>query len=69
MMAEVRKPAITPQSRLNAIAAASSAGQVAVPNPGQRASSSGGGSSAVIKPKRAPLMQKTLALIKSRFRR
>lgn len=71
IMTEVRKPSVTPQSRLAALATAGSAGQIAVPNPGQRAVSSGGSSSGnvIIKPKKAPLMQKALALIKSRFRR
>lgn len=62
-----KSPLITPSSRLSAIAQASSVGQVCVPNPSPRASS--GTSSAVIKIKKAPLMQKTLQLMKGRFRR
>nr|XP_022901595.1 transcription elongation factor B polypeptide 3-like [Onthophagus taurus] len=62
-----KKPLITPQSRLNAIAAGSSNAQVSVPNP-VRASSNN--SSGAVKPKKAPLMQKTLAFLKGgRFRR
>ncbi|KAB0800486.1 hypothetical protein PPYR_01375 [Photinus pyralis] len=67
-----KRPAITPSARLSQIAVSGAAGQVAVPNPGPRAASSTGApySTAIVKPKKAPLMQKTLALMKSRiFRR
>lgn len=65
-----KKPVVTPSSRLNALATSGPAGQISVPNPGARAVSSSGTSTAVVKPKKAPLMQKTLALMKSRiFRR
>lgn len=61
-------PLITPSSRLSAIAQSGSAGQVSVPNPGPRAAI-GASSNAIMKIKKAPLMQKTLQLMKGRFRR
>lgn len=64
-----KKPSITPSSRLSSIAVSGEAGKIAVPNPGARAaerSSSGGGS---FKPKKAPLMAKSLSLMKNRFKR
>lgn len=65
-----KKPLITPSHRLTTLATSGAAGQIAVPNPGARASSSSGGSSGVQKIKKAPLMQKTLAFMKNRaFRR
>lgn len=65
-----KKPSVTPSSRLTQFAMSGVAGQVAVPNPGSRAASSTPTSTAILKPKKAPLMQKTLALMKSRiFRR
>lgn len=65
-----KKPSVTPSSRLTQFAMSGVGGQVAVPNPGSRAASSTPTSTAIVKPKKAPLMQKTLALMKSRiFRR
>ncbi|GLV44199.1 Elongin A [Carabus blaptoides fortunei] len=61
-----RKPTITPSSRLSALAAGGP-DKISVPNPGARAASSS--SAAMMKPKKAPLMQKTLALMKGRFGR
>ncbi|GJQ74769.1 EloA [Trypoxylus dichotomus] len=63
-----KKPAVTPSSRLTSLATAGAAGQVAVPSPVRASSSSG--SSTAMKPKKAPLMQKTLQFLKgNRFRR
>lgn len=60
-------------AKLATIATAGEAGKVAVPNPGHRAKdrATTAGSSHTIahKPKKAPLMMKTLSLFKSRFRR
>ncbi|KAJ8944078.1 hypothetical protein NQ318_005988 [Aromia moschata] len=65
-----KKPTLTPSSRLSALATAGDAGKVAVPNPGSRAvERSSNISNAVLKPKKAPLMAKTLSLFKNRFRR
>ncbi|XP_018323300.1 transcription elongation factor B polypeptide 3 [Agrilus planipennis] len=67
------KPVITPSLRLSALATSGDAGKVCVPNPGKLAVTSvNSGSSnhaSALKPKKAPLMQKALALIKNRYRR
>lgn len=70
------RPAVTPSSRLQQLAAAG-AEKVSVPNPGASRvnagnSSSGGpsgGNNYIVKPKKAPLMAKTLQLLKGRFGR
>ncbi|XP_017774800.1 PREDICTED: transcription elongation factor B polypeptide 3-like [Nicrophorus vespilloides] len=64
-----KKPMITPSSRLNAIATAGAAGQVSVPNHVTERSSSSASSSYSKPQKKAPLMAKTLQLMKGRFRR
>lgn len=60
-------------SKLSSLATAGEAGKVAVPNPGARAVDNRAGaassSMAVVKPKKAPLMAKSLSLFKNRFRR
>lgn len=62
-------PAMTPTARLNQITASSSAGKVVVPNPIQERSHHSSGSSSTAKPKKAPLMQKSLQLFRASFRR
>lgn len=69
---DIKRPSQTPTERLNQLAKSGEASKVAVPNPGKAAverSSSHSHSSAHIKPKKAPLMAKTLSLLKSRFGR
>ncbi|CAH0553196.1 unnamed protein product [Brassicogethes aeneus] len=63
-----KKPSQTPSSRLNSLA---TAGGESVPNPGSRAStmSRSSSSSSAMKPKKAPLMAKTLSFMKNRFKR
>ncbi|KAJ8967589.1 hypothetical protein NQ317_013194 [Molorchus minor] len=66
-----KRPSQTPASRLAALATSGEAGKVSVPNPGSRAAdrSSSSISTSTFKPKKAPLMAKTLSLLKNRFRR
>ncbi|CAG9772468.1 unnamed protein product [Ceutorhynchus assimilis] len=62
-----QRPAQTTQERLTQIAKAGEAGKVVVPKPGRPVSERS--SSSQLKPKKAPLMAKTLSLLKNRFGR
>ncbi|RZC34468.1 transcription elongation factor B polypeptide 3 [Asbolus verrucosus] len=62
-----RKPSVTPAARLSALATAGDAGKVSVPNPGARAAERS--SSHAVKPKKAPLMLKSISSFKNRFKR
>ncbi|CAH1964649.1 unnamed protein product [Acanthoscelides obtectus] len=65
------KKLVTPADRLAQLAKSGEAAKVAVPNPGARAAerSNSSTSSAALKPKKAPLMAKTLSFMKNRFKR
>ncbi|KAL1505226.1 hypothetical protein ABEB36_004838 [Hypothenemus hampei] len=70
---DIKRPSTTPTERLNQLVKAGEAGKVAVPNPGRTAVERGSGShfssTSSAKPKKAPLMAKTLSLLKNRFGR
>ncbi|XP_066149502.1 transcription elongation factor B polypeptide 3-like [Euwallacea fornicatus] len=69
---EIKRPSQTPTERLNQLAKSGEAGKVSVPNPGRAAYDRGSGSishSSHLKPKKAPLMAKSLSLLKNRFGR
>ncbi|XP_066246204.1 transcription elongation factor B polypeptide 3 [Euwallacea similis] len=69
---EIKRPSQTPTERLNQLAKSGEAGKVSVPNPGRAAYDRGSSStshSSNLKPKKAPLMAKTLSLLKNRFGR
>ncbi|KAG5895381.1 hypothetical protein JTB14_029604 [Gonioctena quinquepunctata] len=59
----------SPTAKLSALAKSGEAGKIAVPNPGGRAAERSNSSSAAMKPKKAPLMAKTLSFLKNRFKR
>lgn len=61
---DIRKPSTT--AKLASLATAGEAGKVAVPNPGSRAAER---STAHTKPKKAPLMLKSISSFKNRFKR
>lgn len=73
MLVDFKRPAQTPTERLSQLAKAGEASKVSVPNPGRAAAERGGSSSSHsssnLKPKKAPLMAKTLSLLKNRFGR
>lgn len=60
---------MTPSARLSSLATSGEAGKVAVPNPGARAAERSHSHSHIAKPKKAPLMAKSLSLLKNRFKR
>ncbi|KAH1013139.1 hypothetical protein HUJ05_012172 [Dendroctonus ponderosae] len=68
-IARKQKPSQTPTERLNQLAKSGEASKIAVPNPSRSAVERSSSSSSHIKPKKAPLMAKTLSLLKNRFGR
>uniref|UniRef100_A0A6P7HAG7 Transcription elongation factor B polypeptide 3 n=1 Tax=Diabrotica virgifera virgifera TaxID=50390 RepID=A0A6P7HAG7_DIAVI len=64
---------VLPSQKVTALAKSGEAEKIAVPDPGKRAAdrsgSSGSVSAAAMKPKKAPLMAKTLSFLKNRFKR
>ncbi|XP_072398011.1 uncharacterized protein EloA [Diabrotica undecimpunctata] len=64
---------VLPSQKVTALAKSGEAEKIAVPDPGKRASdrsgSSGSVSAAAMKPKKAPLMAKTISYLKNRFKR
>ncbi|XP_050297213.1 transcription elongation factor B polypeptide 3 [Anthonomus grandis grandis] len=68
-MAAMKKPSQTPSERLSLLAKSGEAGKTAVPNPGKAAVERPAYTPSNLKPKKAPLMAKTLSLLKNRFGR
>ncbi|KAJ8957481.1 hypothetical protein NQ314_006540 [Rhamnusium bicolor] len=67
----IRNRAQTPASRVASLASSGGAKKAVVPNPASKAveRSSTSSSTAAMKPKKAPLMAKTLSFLKNRYRR
>ncbi|ENN76416.1 hypothetical protein YQE_07077, partial [Dendroctonus ponderosae] len=69
LVIDIKKPSQTPTERLNQLAKSGEASKIAVPNPSRSAVERSSSGSSHIKPKKAPLMAKTLSLLKNRFGR
>ncbi|XP_074026421.1 transcription elongation factor B polypeptide 3 [Leptinotarsa decemlineata] len=59
---------VSTTAKLSALAKSGEAGKISVPNPGSRAGERSS-NAASLKPKKAPLMAKTLSFFKNRFKR